>query len=408
MNQINKKYLRGYTEYPLFFKVSLVLGVVIVALVFFYYTQEVIGGLKKNSTQVVTAYARLWQLVAMESTTGEEVNLIFEEVIQKSRFPIVVTDFEGNPQAWREVGIAWDDTTYKSKERLKKRVQQMDKEKEPIPIFYGEDKKQALYLHYADPRLIRQLRFLPLIEIGVLVILGLIGFITFSNIKKAEQHSIWVGMSKETAHQLGTPISSILGWLEILKSKSDPQTKETIEKMEKDVENLEKIAHRFSQIGSVPELRSVDLNSVVSDVVNYFKVRLPHNGLGVVIKENLGELEPVEVNSELLSWVLENLLKNSLEAVEPKFGIIEVNTKMDKGKKKAIIEVTDNGKGILPKEQKKIFTPGYTTKKRGWGLGLSLAKRIVEDYHSGLIYLGKSIPNVKTTFFVVLPIKVKG
>ncbi len=403
----SEKYLGGYTEYPLFIRISLVLGVVIVALVFIYYTQEVIGELKKNSTQVVTAYARLWQLVAMESTTGEEVNLIFEEVIQKSRFPIVVTDYQGTPQAWREVGVSWDDTTYKSKERLKKIVQQMDREKKSIPIFYGEDEQQTLYLHYGDPRIVRQLRFLPFIEIGILVILGLIGFITFSNIKKAEQHSIWVGMSKETAHQLGTPISSILGWLELFDSKKDPQTDEMVEQMRKDVERLGKIAHRFSQIGSVPELKSVDLNSVISGVVNYFKVRLPHNGLGVQIKENFGKLEPVEVNSELLSWVLENLLKNSLEAVDPESGIVEAKTEMDKGGKKVIIEVTDNGKGILPKDQKKIFMPGYTTRKRGWGLGLSLAKRIVEDYHSGSIYLGKSVPNVETTFCVVLPIKAK-
>ena len=401
----SEKYLGGYTEYPLFFRISLALGVIIIALVFIYYTQEVIGELKKSSTQVVSAYARLWQLVAMESTTGQEVNLIFEEVIQKSRFPIVVTDSQGNPQAWREVGIAWDDTTSKSKKRLKDIVQQMDGEKEPIPIYYGEDEKQALYLHYADPKIIRQLRFLPLIEIGVLVILGFIGFITFSNIKRSEQHSIWVGMSKETAHQLGTPISSVLGWLELLDSKSEPKTKKIVEEMKKDVKRLERIAHRFSQIGSVPELKPVDLNYVISGVISYFEVRLPHDGLGVKIKRDLGKLEPVEVNSELLSWVLENLIKNSLEAVDPKFGIVEVKTKMNK--KRILIEVNDNGRGILPKDQKKIFIPGYTTKKRGWGLGLSLARRIVEDYHSGKIYLKESTPDIKTTFVVVLPLKSK-
>ncbi|HEX7401763.1 MAG TPA: HAMP domain-containing sensor histidine kinase, partial [candidate division Zixibacteria bacterium] len=232
----------------------------------------------------------------------------------------------------------------------------------------------------------------------------------------AEQRTIWVGMAKETAHQLGTPLTSLLGWLELLKTKCDPQTQkiesssdlkleEIWERMRVDLLRLGKIANRFGQIGSMPELKSTDLNPVVSEAVAYFRQRVPRNGAGVIIKENLEELVPARANVELISWVLENLLKNSLEAVDPQGGIIEVSTYLDKEKKFIHIQVADNGKGIPLRQQKKIFKPGYTTKKRGWGLGLSLAQRIVEEYHLGKIYLVESTPQIKTTVLVCIPVE---
>jgi len=400
-----RKYLGGYAEYSWFFKGSLVVGIVLIALIFVYYTQVVISELKDNSARVVSAYARLWQLVALESTTGEEIGLIFEEVIQKSRFPIVVTDAAGEPQAWREVGIPWDDTSYLSKQKIKQMVGKMDKKREPIPIYYGESKDNALYLHYADPRIIARLRWMPLVQIAVVLLLGLAAFVSFQNIKRSEQRTIWVGMAKETAHQLGTPLSSLLGWLELLKQDQKKEDRDKIEKMEKDTRRLEKVANRFSQIGSLPELKPAQLNHIISEVASYFRARLPHNGLGVNIKEELAPLPEVEMNSDLIAWVVENLIKNSLQAVDSKEGIITIWTKQDQAQNKVILGVTDNGKGIPSADQKRIFRPGYTTKKRGWGLGLSLAKRIVEEYHSGRIYLKESIPDIRTTFVVFLPVK---
>jgi signal transduction histidine kinase len=422
------KYLGGYAEYPLFFKGFLVFGVVLIAAVFFYYTQTIISQIKENSRQVMKTYARLWQLAASAPASGAEIDVIFEEIIQKSDFPIVVTDAEGELQAWRGGGVDWNDTTYMSREKLKKTVKRMDKHRKPIPIYFGTRQEVINYLHYGDPMLISQLRLMSLIELGLLTLFVLIAFITFRNIKMAEHRTIWVGMAKETAHQLGTPLSSLLGWLELLKIKCEsapsipqssgpnqaqsetgtmeeakPELHEMIEGMERDVKRLKKIATRFGQIGSTPELKSSDLNAVVSETVAYFKQRLPHAGSGVVIKENLGDLVPVKVNTELLSWVIENLLKNSLEAVDPKRGIIHVSTKLDQDKKNIAIEICDNGRGIPSREQKKIFKPGYTNKKRGWGLGLSLAKRIVEEYHLGKIFLKESVPNEKTAFSVVIP-----
>ncbi len=416
MARRKEKYLGSHHEWPLWFKGFLVFGVVLIAGVFFFYTQTLISQIKENSRRVMNTYARLWQLAASAPTSGAEIDVIFEEIIQKSDFPIVVTDAQGELLAWRGVGVDWDDTTYISRKKLKEMAQKMDKHRKPIPIYFGTRQKIINYLHYGDPVLISHLKMMSLVEVGLLTLFILIAFITFRNIKMAEQRTIWVGMAKETAHQLGTPISSLLGWLELLKMKCESQTHKSekesnfeferiMDNMSADLHRLGKIAHRFEQIGSVPELKSTDLNAVVSEVAAYFRQRLPHNGSGVIIKEKLGELIPAKANAELMSWVVENLLKNSLEAVDPREGKIEVSTCLDKEKKNILILVSDNGRGIPTRQHKKIFKPGYTTKKRGWGLGLSLAKRIVEEYHLGKISLKESIPHERTTVRLSIPVE---
>jgi signal transduction histidine kinase len=411
-----EKYLGGQHEWPMWFKGFLVFGVVVIAAVFFFYTQTIISQIKESSRRTMQTYARLWQLAASAPTSGAEIDVIFEEIIQKSDFPIVVTDAKGELQAWRGVDVAWDDTTYISRQRLKELARRMDKHRQPIPIYFGTRQDVINYLHYGDPVLISQLRLMSLVEVGLLTMFLLIAFVTFRNIKMAEQRTIWVGMAKETAHQLGTPISSLLGWLELFQSRCQPEEpgptsgsdlslKQMADRMHADLRRLGKIAHRFEQIGSLPELQPTDLNGVVSEATAYFRQRLPHNGSGVVIKENLGEVIPVNANAELLSWVVENLLKNSLEAVDPRSGVIEVSTCPDSQKKNIYIQVTDNGKGIPVRMQKKIFRPGFTTKKRGWGLGLSLAKRIVEEYHLGKIVVKESTPRQRTAIRVSIPVE---
>ncbi|MGB8658004.1 MAG: HAMP domain-containing sensor histidine kinase [Candidatus Zixiibacteriota bacterium] len=416
MPKRNDKYSGGYADYPWFFKGFLVLGIILIAAVFIYYTQDVIVKVKENSRRMLTTYAKLWQIAASAPTSGAEVDVIFEEIIQKSDFPIVVTSADGEPEAWRGVEVDWRDTTSQSRGKLMKIVKQMDQHREPIAIYFGPEKRIINYLHYGDPRLITQLRLMPVVEVGVLSLFILVAFITFRNIKRAEQRSIWVGMAKETAHQLGTPLTSLLGWLELLKARCDPQTQkldgasdlgleEIWERMRIDLLRLGKVANRFGQIGSLPELRPTDINKVISEAVTYFGQRLPHDGARVIIRENLEQLVPAKANAELVSWVVENLLKNSLEALNSQQGVIEVSTRLDNENKFIHIEISDNGRGIPPRQQKKIFKPGYTTKKRGWGLGLSLAKRIVEEYHLGKIALVESVPHQKTTILVSIPIE---
>jgi signal transduction histidine kinase len=221
-------------------------------------------------------------------------------------------------------------------------------------------------------------------------------------------------MAKETAHQLGTPLSSLLGWVELLRLKYDEgqiqlspgfrngDFMEMTDKMLGDLNRLDRIATRFGQIGSTPELSEHNVNDIVKEVVDYLRMRLPSGG--VAIKANFGVLPDINVNPELLRWVIENLVKNSMEAADSQTGLITVTTSFNAQLRKVLIAVEDNGRGIPFSEQKKIFSPGFTTKKRGWGLGLTLARRIVEEYHGGRINLKSSEPGVKTVFSVELPV----
>ena len=404
----------GYAGSSFYFKAFLVFGIVLVGLVFTIYTQLIVSQLRREIAETSRVYARLWQFAASEAATGAEINVIFEEIIEKSNFPIIVTDPQGRPSSWREVGVPPGDTSSKAARRLTEVYKKMDSKRDPIPIYFGEPKTIISYLHYGDSPMVEKLRVMPLIEGGVVVLFLLVAFIGYHNLKKSEQRFIWVGMAKETAHQLGTPLSSLLGWLEIIKMKHQSgqaeglttyQLEEITERMRADIERLEKVAHRFGQIGSVPELKSVDLNKTIKEVVSYFRTRLPGGGRGVKIEEDYGEIREVKANPELISWVMENLIKNSLEVISPADGWIRVSTSTSDDGKRVQITVSDNGRGVPARKQSKVFLPGYTTKKRGWGLGLTLAKRIVEEYHRGKIQLTESIPHRRTTFLVTLPIE---
>jgi signal transduction histidine kinase len=256
---------------------------------------------------------------------------------------------------------------------------------------------------------------MPFVEVGVIAIFILVGFIGFRNIKRAEQRNIWVGMAKETAHQLGTPLSGLMGWLQLLRSRvyEQPEARENegtisseeiLSRMESDVNRLERIANRFSLIGSRPTLATVDAEDILISVVDYFSRRLPHNGEGVRIEFERSNPKPVSVNSELIGWVFENVIKNALEACDSKRGLVRIKSGFSKDGGRVSIEITDNGKGMSPKQIKKVFQPGYTTKKRGWGLGLALANRIVSEYHRGEIFVTNSAPGRGTTFRIDLPI----
>lgn len=404
----------GYAGSSFYFRAFLVFGIVLVALIFTIYTQLIVNQLRKGIAETSRVYARLWQFAASEAATGAEINVIFEEIIEKSNFPIIVTDPRGRPSSWREVGVAPGDTSSKAMEKLAEIYRRMDSKRVPIPIYFGEPKTIISYLHYGDSPMVERLRLMPLIEGGVVVLFLLVAFIGYHNLKKSEQRFIWVGMAKETAHQLGTPLSSLLGWLEVVRMKYQSgnsevfgryELEEIVERMQSDIKRLERVANRFGQIGSMPELRPVDLNTTIREVVSYFRTRLPGGGKGVKIEESYGEVKQLKINPELIAWVMENLIKNSLEVISPADGWIRISTSTSDDGKRAYITITDNGRGIPARRQNKVFLPGYTTKKRGWGLGLTLAKRIVEEYHRGRIQLTESVPDRQTTFLVTLPVE---
>ena len=257
------------------------------------------------------------------------------------------------------------------------------------------------YLYYDESVIIKQLYYFPYIQLGVIFVFLLVAFFAFSGTKKAEQNQVWVGLSKETAHQLGTPISSLLAWVDLLKMRH--QEDKLIGEMEKDVNRLRIIAERFSKIGSRPDLQIVSLNDTLLNAVQYMSNRSSQK---VEIKCHLPADEHlfIHLNVPLFEWVIENLCKNAIDAMD---GIGMIDIQVIPKNEEVYIDVKDTGKGMDKRKFKVIFTPGFTTKKRGWGLGLSLAKRIIEEYHGGKIFVKQSELNVGTVFRIILKVNTK-
>ena len=409
-SKISRRIDALYIGKSTFLKVFLLGGVAVVSTIFIWYTFDVIGQLQTDTRAQAEKYVRLWQMAANAPATGEALPFVFEEIILKATLPIIVLDANRTPIHWRNVSdIDLTDTTAATRAQLKKVADRMTAQGNQFPLHFGEN--YVNYFCYGVPPVIDQLRMMPFVEIGIVVAFMLVGIIGFQNIRKSEERHIWVGMAKETAHQLGTPITSMMGWLEVMRSecgvdKSDIDTSmfnEAIDNVSADVDRLQKIANRFGQIGSAPDLIPNDLNKLAEETLEYYRRRLPYEGEGVQLIMKAGELPSINFNAELLGWVFENLVKNALQAVEARSGRVELTTRLAPGGKGVIIEVTDNGAGIAPAASRKIFRAGFTTKKRGWGLGLTLVKRIVEEYHGGKISLTKSKPG-ETSFEICLPL----
>lgn len=387
----------------------MILGLAAIAAILIYTTQTMVAKLKASEARLANAYAGNWKRAA-ETTDPGEIAFLFDQIISKGDFPIVVADPDDQPLYWRSLPELSDtDTSRAGRSEVVKLMRRMGREYPPVPIkFEGH----LLYnLYYGNIALVDQVERLPYIGVAVMILFLLIAYIGFRNIKRAEQRYIWVGMAKETAHQLGTPLMSLMGWLERLDDASsgeqprllEPSTvRETLGYMRADIVRLNRVAQRFSQIGSEPDRKPQSVEAIVREVVGYFRTRLPHSGRGVSLVEEYKHVDDVPVNPELVAWVLENLIKNALDSVDPKTGRVEV-TVGPHSESGVQITVTDNGKGITPAQARKIFQAGFTTKKRGWGLGLTLARRIVMEYHDGDLYLDSSIPNLATRFVIHLP-----
>lgn len=275
---------------------------------------------------------------------------------------------------------------------LKQKLDLMASQHEPLSV---EVNGQRAYVYYEDSFLLTQLKYYPIAQMGIIGLFILISYLLFSTARKAEQNQVWVGMSKETAHQLGTPLSSMLAWIELL--KEDEKNQMIASELEKDVDRLQVVTDRFSKIGSQPELKDENVLKLLNDSVKYFKLRTGKN-VEFITDFPAGEVI-VTLNHSLFEWVIENLIKNALDAMEGR-GKIHIEVK-DTGNKVSI-DFSDTGKGIPSKNFKTIFQPGVTTKKRGWGLGLSLSKRIIKEYHNGKIFVSKSEIGQGTTFRIVL------
>jgi two-component sensor histidine kinase len=328
----------------------------------------------------------------METLNSNYLSFLMMVTSQNTSIPIIITEPDGT--------INSDANIKYSKERresvLAKELKKMKKDEEPIRIDLDLKKGSYLLLYYRESNILRNLRYYPWVQLFVIIIFIVVAYFAFNASQRAEQNQVWVGMSKETAHQLGTPISSLMAWIEILKLKNvDP---ELIKEFEKDTQRLERITERFSKIGSKPELLRLNIVEVLSSTINYLKTR---SSKKVIFETSFAENDYVEapLNAALFSWVIENICKNAIDAMGND-GTISINLK-EKGEQ-VLIDITDTGIGVAKSQFKTIFQPGFSTKKRGWGLGLSLAKRIVEIYHRGKIFIKSSEIGKGTTFRILL------
>ena len=278
---------------------------------------------------------------------------------------------------------------------LKEKADDFAKRKEPIKISTGE---LGLTLYYDDSVLLKQLSYFPYIQLGIIAFFFLLSYLAFSFSKQAEENQVWVGLSKETAHQLGTPLSALMAWIELL--QSGDLDKSMIPEMVKDVKRLEMVTERFSKIGSTPKLETYNLIDLLREALAYMRKRTSDK-IEIVSSFDLQANFPVQANRPLFEWVVENICKNAIDATE---GVGRIEIVVEQGSQLVNIDFTDNGKGIPRKRFKTIFNPGFTTKKRGWGLGLSLTRRIVEQYHNGKIYVRWSEVNKGSTIRVSLPL----
>lgn len=388
-------------------KIILILFALAIAGGTLYYTQTLVKKLQEREREVVQLYANALEYLASSTSenANEDYTFIFDNIIKPIDFPLIISEKDNtvNPNNIESKNIKYDTTLSKPaiKKFLEEYIIEMDQLHTPINVTYA-DTIILRRIHYDDSELIKQLKYYPYLQITIAALFIIIGYIGFSQVKRSEQSNIWVGMAKETAHQFGTPISSLMGWLEMMKlnyNKPDAVLDIT-EEINSDVEKLNKITYRFSKIGAKPEIKNYTVFEEAKKVTEYFSRRLPQTGKSVELILKGDEKCCAKMNAELFEWVLENLIKNSLDAIENKNGRIVID--IIDAKKNVEIEVTDNGKGIDLRRRKDVFRPGYSTKKRGWGLGLSLSKRIIEGYHGGKIVVKNSILNEGTTFKITL------
>ncbi|WP_044201310.1 PAS domain-containing sensor histidine kinase [Flammeovirga sp. OC4] len=375
----------------------------IIGLTSLVYTELLVDELRLREYDQIDFFAKVQaKLASMGAEDNADVTFLLMEVIKgNDLIPVILADENGIPISSKNITIPKGLNVAEQQDFLINKIEDMKEDYDPIRIDFSNGEIQ--YIFYADSNLVSNLRFAPIIQLSVLGILALTAYLVFSTSRRAEQNQVWAGLAKETAHQLGTPISSLVAWIEYFKTDEDFD-QSIIEELQKDVTRLEMITQRFSNIGSEPVLKPVNLEPSVRGALDYMSKRISSKvKLGVHYEID----SPVEINVSLplFEWVIENLCRNAVDAMN---GVGELNVfiRLTQHKTAVEIDVKDTGKGIPKNKVSKVFNPGYTTKKRGWGLGLTLVKRIIEEYHGGRIYILESTPGVGTTFRIVMPIVV--
>ncbi len=371
-------------------KLALLLFAVGIGLFSFYYTYILVKNLKAEERKKMEIWAEA--IRQFSSASGEEKNLEFlTSIIENNNtIPVILTDGRdsiinsNNYDSLRVVEPGF----------LKNRLNKIKEKTAPIVIEIPGGQINRVY--YEDSIILKKLFYYPIVQLSIILLFIIVSYLAFNSSRKSEQNQVWVGMSKETAHQLGTPVSSLAGWIEMLRDRH-PEIPFT-EEMTRDVGRLEKITERFSRIGSRPELYKGNIIPVIKETIDYIRMRASSKTEFITEYDPLAEII-VKHNEALFSWVIENVCKNAIDAID---GEGKITVSVATANNYCIIDVKDNGRGIPRSAHKKIFTPGFTTKQRGWGLGLSIAKRIIEEYHKGKIFVKYSEPGIGTCIRIIL------
>ena len=372
-------------------KFWLLVFAIIIGISSLFVTNSLVESLSYEEKKKIEIWAYATNQMVNISDDGN-FSLAIKVMESNENIPIILADENDSILNYRNLNPLNEITD----EYLQKQLAIMKEQNEPIEIQVYEDYKQLLY--YKDSILLTRLRYYPMFQLGLITLFMFIAYLAFSSARKAEQNQVWAGMAKETAHQLGTPLSSLLAWVELLKSKEETQY--MVLEMEKDVARLETITDRFSKIGSQPTLEEVNIVRVVEEAIQYLKSRLPEKVSLELNYEKSTITIPVSV--VLLNWVIENICKNAVDAMKGE-GLIQIQ--IQEQQNHVSIHINDSGQGIPVDLISSIFKPGVTSKKRGWGLGLSLSQRIIEQYHKGKIYVQSSVEGEGTTFGISLPKK---
>jgi len=408
------------------YKVYLFLAMVVLSMALVAHSHFVIRRLNEEARSLSTVLARFVAVSTFEAAEEPALRAIFRDVIRSINFPVILTDTRGLPRAWKGIGIepsavpdsvlARADATGvvpASVTRIREIAARLDRVNRPIEVVRLGRPDVLGYVHYGEPPLVAQLRWIPYIEFAGIFLLLVFGFAGYRGLMTGEQRSLWAGLAKETAHQLGTPLSSLMGWTALLREGNregrldPPRVEELTAEMDRDLDRLHRVVNRFAQVGATPVLTEGDLTRTVGDTVSYIRSRLPTLGREVTIEERYEAIPPVRFHKELMAWVVENLLKNALDAADKPDARIEVALLWKRDERAVELRVSDNGHGMTPDERRRAFHAGFSTKRRGWGLGLALATRVVREYHRGRISIVESAPGRGTTVAVALPVPPK-
>lgn len=366
----------------------LVVAALIIVAASLFYTSQLASKLAIEERKKVALFAEGIKSIAT-AENGEELTFVSNMISQDSTIPRIITDEFGNIQDIRAIDTAGvkDVSLF-----LKQKISEYKSMNNPIVVQYGFGN---VLIYYGESHLLTRLRYFPYAQLAIIALFLVVVVISIGTANRSIQNQVWVGLSKETAHQLGTPISSIEGWMEII--REELPNNDHVAEMQKDIDRLKLVADRFSKVGSEPKLMVENLVPRLAEMVNYMQKRAP--GKVYITFETSNDIIEANVSGAIFDWVIENLIRNALDAMEG-FGTIEV--KIRDRNADVIIDVSDNGKGIPKHQLKKVFLPGYSTKKRGWGLGLSLSKRIIEQYHHGSLSIKQSEVQKGTTFRIIL------